>query len=96
MDPLKVLMNLVTAVIVNSAFEQASQDREAQQVYEQRRKEKLVGDLVRTFQKLAHVENQAQVVFVLVLATMTWSRVVISVVAQFLLQSPAMADAADF
>eukprot|EP00439_Symbiodinium_sp_Y106_P028817 s3110_g3.t1 len=76
-----VLMNLVTAVIVNSAFEQArvilmlvlvldfvlngflvtssyvaaesvAQDREAQQVYEQRRKEKLVGDLVRTFQKL--------------------------------------------
>eukprot|EP00930_Biecheleria_cincta_P094865 TRINITY_DN8647_c0_g1_i1.p1 TRINITY_DN8647_c0_g1~~TRINITY_DN8647_c0_g1_i1.p1 ORF type:complete len:584 (+),score=109.02 TRINITY_DN8647_c0_g1_i1:335-2086(+) len=46
-----VLMNLVTAVICNNAFEQASQDREAQQIYEQRRREKLVGELTASFHR---------------------------------------------
>jgi len=47
-----VLMNLVTAIICNNAFEQASQDREAQQIYEQRRREKLVAELTASFQRL--------------------------------------------
>jgi len=47
-----VLMNLVTAVIVNSALEQATHDREAFKIQEEKRRKRLVVDLKQVFQRL--------------------------------------------
>jgi len=47
-----VLMNLVTAVVVSSAFDRVSEDREAQIVYNNTRKQRLVKKLKDTFEKL--------------------------------------------
>jgi len=47
-----VLMNLITAVIVNSALEQATHDREAFKLQEEKRRKRLVVDLKQVFQRL--------------------------------------------
>lgn len=47
-----VLMNLVTAVVVNSAMEQANQDRDAMRIVEKQRQTKLLKELKRLFQRL--------------------------------------------
>lgn len=47
-----VLMNLVTAVIVNSALEQAVQDKDLLKTMEEQRKKKLIKDLRRIFTRL--------------------------------------------
>merc|ERR1719203_1733052 len=47
-----VLMNLVTAVIVNSALEQAGQDKEAMAVRESQNRRKMVRELRRIFLNL--------------------------------------------
>eukprot|EP00929_Paragymnodinium_shiwhaense_P096366 TRINITY_DN57942_c0_g1_i1.p1 TRINITY_DN57942_c0_g1~~TRINITY_DN57942_c0_g1_i1.p1 ORF type:complete len:768 (-),score=188.30 TRINITY_DN57942_c0_g1_i1:113-2416(-) len=47
-----VLMNLVTAVVVNSAFDQAAKDQEANQLYEEQERKRLVKDLTRMFRRL--------------------------------------------
>merc|ERR1719343_560087 len=46
-----VLMNLVTAVIVNSALEQALQDKEAMAIHEEQQKKKLVKELRKIFER---------------------------------------------
>lgn len=53
-----VCMNLITAVIVNSALEQASQDKEAQKIYEKRRRKRLIRDLTKRFERLDQNGNQ--------------------------------------
>mmetsp|Transcript_118524 Transcript_118524/g.340334 ORF Transcript_118524/g.340334 Transcript_118524/m.340334 type:complete len:801 (+) Transcript_118524:42-2444(+) len=47
-----VLMNLVTAVIVNGAIEQADQDRETMASYEEQKRKKMVKDLRKIFLNL--------------------------------------------
>jgi len=47
-----VLMNLITAVVVNSALEQAIEDREAMKAQEDKRKKRLMKDLRRLFYSL--------------------------------------------
>jgi len=47
-----VLMNLVTAVIVESAIEQAGQDREARAVHQQKTKKHMIRELARIFTSL--------------------------------------------
>eukprot|EP00931_Biecheleriopsis_adriatica_P039738 TRINITY_DN22719_c0_g2_i1.p1 TRINITY_DN22719_c0_g2~~TRINITY_DN22719_c0_g2_i1.p1 ORF type:complete len:286 (-),score=39.49 TRINITY_DN22719_c0_g2_i1:55-846(-) len=49
-----VLMNLITAVIVNSALEQASSDRETQSMQETKRKKKIVEELRAMFNRMDH------------------------------------------
>merc|ERR1711884_639907 len=47
-----VVMNLVTAVIVNDALEQALQDKEAVSLRESRHRKKMVRDLKKIFMNL--------------------------------------------
>merc|ERR1712176_802194 len=47
-----VLMNLVTAVVVNGAFETAQQDRDAVVIYEQEQKARMMQELQELFQHL--------------------------------------------
>merc|ERR1719454_1030616 len=47
-----VLMNLITAVVVNSALEQAMSDKEAMKAQENKRRKKLMRDLKRMFIRL--------------------------------------------
>eukprot|EP00421_Protoceratium_reticulatum_P008382 CAMPEP_0168374022 /NCGR_PEP_ID=MMETSP0228-20121227/9088_1 /TAXON_ID=133427 /ORGANISM="Protoceratium reticulatum, Strain CCCM 535 (=CCMP 1889)" /LENGTH=310 /DNA_ID=CAMNT_0008386959 /DNA_START=222 /DNA_END=1150 /DNA_ORIENTATION=+ len=47
-----VLMNLITAVLVNGALEQASQDKEALRVHEDRKKKRLIKGLRPIFSRL--------------------------------------------
>jgi len=55
-----VLMNLVTAIIVNTALEHALQDKEVQQAYEDMRKARLVKQLQQMFRRLDE-DNSGQV-----------------------------------
>merc|ERR1719247_1760858 len=55
-----VLMNLITAVVVNSALEQAMSDKEAMKAHENRRRKKLMTDLKKMFVKLDD-DNSGQV-----------------------------------
>eukprot|EP00928_Gymnodinium_smaydae_P039716 TRINITY_DN27064_c0_g1_i1.p1 TRINITY_DN27064_c0_g1~~TRINITY_DN27064_c0_g1_i1.p1 ORF type:complete len:715 (+),score=131.71 TRINITY_DN27064_c0_g1_i1:93-2237(+) len=52
-----VLMNLITGVIVNSALEQASQDKEARHVMETKRRKKIVAELRDMFGRLDRNNN---------------------------------------
>lgn len=47
-----VLANLITAVVVNRAIEQADEDKEARKVLEVKRKKKIIKDMRRVFQRL--------------------------------------------
>merc|ERR1719223_856355 len=47
-----VLMNLVTAVVVNSALEQAAQDKDAVLAHDTRQKERLLKELRKLFRRL--------------------------------------------
>lgn len=47
-----VLMNLITAVVVNGALEQASKDKEAQRMEEDKKKRKMSKDLEKIFRRL--------------------------------------------
>lgn len=47
-----VLMNLITAVVVNSALEQADKDKDAQLHFEETERKKLVKDLKKMFKRL--------------------------------------------
>jgi len=47
-----ILMNIVTAVIVNRALEQASQDRNAREVFEEQEKKRIVKKLKQIFVRL--------------------------------------------
>lgn len=47
-----VLMNIITAVLVNGALEQASQDKEAIRIQEEKRKKKLMASLREMFHRL--------------------------------------------
>ncbi|CAJ1419233.1 unnamed protein product [Effrenium voratum] len=49
-----VLMNLITAVIVNSALEQASNNKEIQRVQENKRRKKTIEELRNMFSRLDH------------------------------------------
>jgi len=55
-----VLMNLITAVVVNSALEQAMSDKEAMKAHQNSRRKKLMKDLKRMFMKLDD-DNSGQV-----------------------------------
>merc|ERR1712014_428892 len=47
-----VLMNLVTAVVVNGAFENAQQDRDALAIYEQQQKKRMIQELRDIFERI--------------------------------------------
>ncbi|CAE7235015.1 unnamed protein product [Symbiodinium natans] len=49
-----VLMNLITAVIVNSALEQASSNKEIQRIQENKRRKKTIDELHSMFSRLDH------------------------------------------
>mmetsp|Transcript_106505 Transcript_106505/g.306172 ORF Transcript_106505/g.306172 Transcript_106505/m.306172 type:complete len:730 (+) Transcript_106505:61-2250(+) len=55
-----VLMNLVTAIIVNGAMEQANADKDVQRIYEEQRKARLVRKLKDIFVRLDE-DNSGQV-----------------------------------